>query len=382
MAELKNRKNDNTEKNGRQGTGSAYTVSVCVFIILFWLLRLIADTGVAEGLSFQGIGKQVSDGLERISGLIRDEGIEIAEGGQDSGGDAEGVTIIYEEDDSNQDSGNTGTGEAADVPDSDDELTGSGEDEGARAADGEITGGGVDAGTAAAGDENVSGESGAADNNETEDPEKKVAEFVTVDDTYFDDALFIGDSRMMGVYDYCGWENATFLCDNGYSIYGFGEGKQVDCQNTGVKTKPETMLKENDFGKVYLMIGTNDCPFGDYNAFRKNYGYLVKLIKYTEPDAVIYLISNLRMSKSGVENNKGRGFDNERMDKLNEIIAQFADDERIFYLDINGLFTDEEGYLREEYTFDGFHLYAGEYIQIGDYLRSHAVRYDSPEENR
>ena len=40
-------------------------------------------------------------------------------------------------------------------------------------------------------------------------PQEELPLFTAVEESYFDDALFIGDSRMVGVYEYAGLENAT-----------------------------------------------------------------------------------------------------------------------------------------------------------------------------
>ena len=42
-------------------------------------------------------------------------------------------------------------------------------------------------------------------------------EFVESDASYFDDALFIGDSRMVGIRDYGTLNNASYLCSVGLS---------------------------------------------------------------------------------------------------------------------------------------------------------------------
>lgn len=203
---------------------------------------------------------------------------------------------------------------------------------------------------------------------------------IRVNDTYFDDALFIGDSRMVGIYDYCGWNNATFLCDNGYSIRSYAKGNAVLCQNKHAKFTPEEIMESDDFGKVYIMIGTNDLPSNDTEAFREGYAKLIDAINEKEPDAVIYAVANLRMSLKGENSNTGRGFTNARMIAVNEVIESFADNEKIFYLDFNPLFCDEDGYVNGSYTFDGFHVHASEYSQMGDFFREHAVAYSVTDE--
>ena len=52
-----------------------------------------------------------------------------------------------------------------------------------------------------------------------EEAPKKVV-YHTVDDSYFDDAVFIGDSRTVGMYEYGGLEKtSTFYASTGLTIY-------------------------------------------------------------------------------------------------------------------------------------------------------------------
>ena len=55
----------------------------------------------------------------------------------------------------------------------------------------------------------------------TENTEAAVSSesMTTVDASYFDDALFIGDSRTVGLKEYGTLNNATFFANTGLSIY-------------------------------------------------------------------------------------------------------------------------------------------------------------------
>ena len=47
----------------------------------------------------------------------------------------------------------------------------------------------------------------------TSTPEPTPLQFTTVDASYFDDALFIGDSRTVGIAEYGSLKNATYFAD-------------------------------------------------------------------------------------------------------------------------------------------------------------------------
>ena len=117
---------------------------------------------------------------------------------------------------------------------------------------------------------------------------------------------------------------------------------------------------------------------GDVDYFMEHYEAAVNKIKELQPDAIIYLQSILRVTAE--RSAKGDYINNEGIDARNERIAGLADNERVFYLDINSVVCDETGGLNSEYTFDGVHLYA-QHIHIWkEYLMSHGVKFTEEKE--
>ena len=66
-------------------------------------------------------------------------------------------------------------------------------------------------------------------------------------------------------------------------------------------------------------------------------------------------------------------FNNVNINDKNAAIASLADGETVFYLDCNPVFTDENGFLKADLTFDGVHLYAQHYDVWREFLMEHAV---------
>lgn len=208
----------------------------------------------------------------------------------------------------------------------------------------------------------------------TESSEELPKEVVyhTVDDSYFDDAVFIGDSRTVGMYEYGGLEEtSTFYASTGLTIYKMFDSKIVAVPGQKKKITVEEALSEKQFAKIYLMIGINEMGTGTVESFMKAYGEAVQHLQQLQPDAVIYLqaIMKVTTERSG----QGDYITNEGIEARNEEIAKLADDEKIYYLDVNPLICDETGGMVASYTYDGVHLKA-QYIPIWlDFLKEHAV---------
>ncbi|MBR6910055.1 MAG: hypothetical protein IKN35_07200, partial [Lachnospiraceae bacterium] len=136
----------------------------------------------------------------------------------------------------------------------------------------------------------------------------------------------------------------------------------------------EDAIKRKKYGKVYIMMGTNDCGYGTTESFKESYSEMLEMIKTQLPDAVIFTVSNMRISKDAEKNDKTGVYKNLNINDKNTAIAELADGERVFYFDINAPFVDKDGYLIDEYTFDGFHVYAKQYTEMAEIFRAHGIK--------
>lgn len=216
------------------------------------------------------------------------------------------------------------------------------------------------------GGEPLPGESGAVE----EPPAQPV--YVTVEDDYFSDALFIGDSRTVGMYEYGGLEEtATFYASTGLTIYKMFDAAIVEVPGQRQKITIEEALQERSFGKIYLMIGINEMGTGTVETFTVKYREVLEHLRELQPEAIIYIQGILKVSSE--RSAQGDYINNEGIEARNRELEKLADNENIFYLDVNPMVCDETGGLVDSYTFDGVHLKA-KYIQIWkDFLKEHAV---------
>lgn len=192
-----------------------------------------------------------------------------------------------------------------------------------------------------------------------------------VTDSYFDDALFIGDSRTVGLSDYAKMDNATFYASTGLSVYKMFKSKIATVEGSKTKVTIEEALEKQQFGKIYIMVGINELGTGTAESFKNKYSERIERIKELQPDAIIYIQSIMMVTNA--RSNRGDYICNEEIMKRNSAIAELADSERVFYLEINEALVDESGGLNPDYTFDGVHLKAA-YVDLWkNYLYNHAI---------
>ena len=205
--------------------------------------------------------------------------------------------------------------------------------------------------------------------NKTESKKNSKHEKQTVGKEYFDDALFIGDSRTVGISEYGDLNNAIFFANTGMSVYNVFE-KNVSVPQVG-KLKLEQLLTYKKFGKIYIMLGINELGYNQEKTL-KRYKDLLKFIQEKQSNAIIYIEANLHVAAE--RSNKDKTINNININKINNEISQLADNEKIFFIDVNEKFDDENGNLSSNYTQDNVHIYAKYYKEWSDWLSQNAVK--------
>ncbi len=198
---------------------------------------------------------------------------------------------------------------------------------------------------------------------EKDDPEEDAPAtpgFATVGADWFNDALFIGDSHIEGFSDYGGLPNATYYFKRGLDIWSVMNKAFVG----GKQTIPQA-LATRKFGKIYIMLGINEIGCGTTESFAEQYGKVVAQLRELQPDAYIYIQGIFHTSQKKSDTSQ---YNNDTINARNAAIAALADGERIFFLDCNAVFDDENGALTTSYSGDGVHVKAPYYTLWRDYL--------------
>ncbi len=209
----------------------------------------------------------------------------------------------------------------------------------------------------------------ASEEEEEESDEGDNGEFVTVDDDYFEDACFVGDSRIQGLGLYSGLP-ATNYGVVSMTLVGVFSKKAIQT-DAGKVTIPEALALGPQFGKIYMKFGLNELGWGTDEQFADYYYSFIDYTKSVQPDAIIYVMGILHVTAA--EERKSSTFTNEKINHRNEVIKEVAENEHVIYLDVNEVFTDEEGCMPEGDTFDGIHVKADAIGKWADYLKTHAV---------
>ena len=198
-----------------------------------------------------------------------------------------------------------------------------------------------------------------------------LAENGRVDMSYFDDALFIGDSLTQGFQVYTsGISNASYAAYIGAGPRTFIEGTVTNIDGETVKPIDEILAASPK--KVYILLGTNAMETLTDEAFLEYYARFLEFLVPQLPEDTVYYIEAIppvTQAKAADES-----FTLERIRGVNEKLALLAYQHGMHYLDLYGALCGEDGYLKAEYAADdGMHLNNEGYSAWREMLITHTA---------
>lgn len=195
-----------------------------------------------------------------------------------------------------------------------------------------------------------------------------------VDLSYFDDAVFIGDSRTEGLFINTGLSNATFFTHQGLTVSEVFTKEVISVG--GKKTTVMDALAATSFSKVYIMLGINETGWVYDSIFIEKYGEIIDAIREINPDAVIYVQSILPVTNEVSATHSY--IKNERIDTYNQLLQTMAQEKGVYYLNVAEAIAADDGSLPEDAAADGIHL-KKEPCQVWlTYLREHTAAEPAP----
>lgn len=197
-----------------------------------------------------------------------------------------------------------------------------------------------------------------------------------VDNSYFADAAFVGDSRTDGFMLYSGVGCGKNLTSNGLSIFKLAEKKVMTIGGEQYTLLEALALEE--YGKVYLSLGVNELGLKNDNGFYESYCEAIDAIRLVQPGAVIYIQGLIPLNEGQIEEANGNKYNltNDHLRVYNDLMRRAAEEKQVVFLDLYAEFVDENGALPEDVSRDGVHLYKEACQRWLEYLKTHTVDFD------
>lgn len=196
--------------------------------------------------------------------------------------------------------------------------------------------------------------------------------------SFFDQAVFIGDSISMTLEAYCNASGALggaqFLCAGSMSPTNMLSGKILPEYPKGSGQKPaiEESVAATGAKVVYVMLGMDNIAYGIEKA-TGDYLTILNNIQTANPGVQIVVQSVTPMSDASTSYSEK--LNNEQINAFNETMKEYCQTNRWYYVDVAEAFRDEEGFLKKEYCSDystmGMHFtYDGAKVWV-QYLKTH-----------
>lgn len=220
----------------------------------------------------------------------------------------------------------------------------------------------------------TSAESGSAGQDSQAQPSvydysRPVPQSPPVDNSYFDDAVFIGDSRTQGLITATGLYNTTAFTHQGLTVdTAF---KDLIAEIDGQYYTAVDALKHTHFNKVYIMLGINETGWVYSSKFIEGYGRIIDAVRSANPEAKIYIQEILPVSNSVSGNHDY--IKNSKIDEYNQLLQQLAQEKQVYFVDTAASVAGADGSLPEDAAVDGIHLNNSYCQKWLDYLKTHTV---------
>lgn len=161
--------------------------------------------------------------------------------------------------------------------------------------------------------------------------------------SYPTDVVFVGDS----ITYKCQWNE--LYPDKSIKNRGIGSDT-----TSGLLTRIDSIIKTQP-DKLFIMIGINDLSIGiNEDVTIENYREIVSRLQNELPNAEIFVQSILPVEKE-------KGIDIQKIKGLNNKLQSMCEEFHIEYINLYDKFSNDEGFLIEEYSYDGVHLSSNGY---------------------
>lgn len=180
------------------------------------------------------------------------------------------------------------------------------------------------------------------------------------DTSFFDDALFIGDSITTGLYLY-GYLDPSLV----YAKLGLAPSTALESEIDGETI--DSKIKTNNPKKIYIMLGTNSVGYSDGDYLAGCMGELVRHISKVS-EAKVYVLSIPPVTYYA-EADYDNALTTAAIDEYNNALRNVISDTKAKFLDLHSVLTAPDGYYYEEYhEMDGIHFMGSTYQVMLSFL--------------
>lgn len=179
------------------------------------------------------------------------------------------------------------------------------------------------------------------------------------DDSFFEHSAILGNSLVEGLRIFSNLKSIHYFSATSVSVVSATRTKNVTLKNGRRGTLVQSLCQEQ-YDKIYIELGINEIG-GNVNTFIQRYGDMIDTIRAAEPDADIYILSVLPVTRN--KSNSSSSFNMTRVNLYNQALYKLAGEKQCYYMDVCSAFLGADGYLPSSWSSDGVHL-RGKYYSV------------------
>ena len=202
-----------------------------------------------------------------------------------------------------------------------------------------------------------------------------LTETTRVEESYFSDALFVGDSLTDGIriYDvFAGFKTVTKVgisptTATTTTFYETEDGRELTMVEAIEYLQPK---------KLYVMLGTNGLNWASIESLISGFDEFIDAVQTRMPNLDIIIES---IPPTTLETATERpSYTRENVDAYNAALLELAMRRGLYFLDVHAAVVGSDGYLPEEIAApDGIHFQISGYSIWKEYLLTHTIQGDA-----
>ena len=177
----------------------------------------------------------------------------------------------------------------------------------------------------------------------------------------FNNSAFLGNSRFEGLRN-------LRLVPNVYAKVGLTVKTALTESDSEGASIIGKLNSGESFDNIFIMFGDNEIGYSD-SWIISNYKTLISTVKSYQPDAKIYVVSILPISRETSEKNV-YNYSNSRIVNMNAMIREMCSETGASYLDVWSAMADDNGCLPSSASSDGIHFGKSYYCIMLNYINS------------
>lgn len=206
-----------------------------------------------------------------------------------------------------------------------------------------------------------------------------VAQSEREEEDYLKDCAFVGDDLIygLGLEKYGGLgSSSNILASMSLGVSNISADNPSDSAKISFNGEESTAIEALEKLKpenLYVMLGTKDAAYLSSDEIFLKYQAFMNKARISCPDSKIYIISAPPVT-SAKESAAGSPIKNSVVDELNSKLLEYADNNGLYYLDLNSYLKDGDGFLRSDCAEnDGLHFNSSAYGLFIEYILTHVA---------